>query len=128
LEFEAFAKGDAKFFAAAPDEGFRDSQSTKGHRFLSFLEFVEETELHLRSPTLALRLEDFMIDPLNGLSKIVSLMSVDLDSNRLRVAPPQTKVYRYLTVKEKVPRFKNFIDGLNAETKQRIKKIGYMDV
>jgi len=43
-------------------------------------------------------------------------------------SPPQTKAYRYLAVKEKVPRFKSFVDGLNTETKQRIKKIGYMDV
>jgi hypothetical protein len=119
LDFKAFAEGDPEFWAG---------HWTPRRRFLSFVEFVEETEFHLRSPTLALRLEDFTIDPLNGLSKIVGLMSVDLDSNRLQVAPPRTKPYRHVAVKEKVPRFKNFIDGLDAATKQRIKKIGYMDV
>jgi hypothetical protein len=117
-DFKAFAGGDPEFWPGA---------WTHGSRFLSFVEFVEETELHLRSATLALRLEDFMIDSLNGLSKIVNLMSVDLDSNGLHVAPPRTKPYRYLAVKGKVPRFKTFIEGLDAETEQRIKKIGYMD-
>ncbi len=113
-EFKAFAEGDPDFFAAEP-----------GARFLSFPEFVEETELHLQSATLTLRLEDFMIDPFKEFSKIVEVMSVDLDLSRLRVAPPRTKPYRYLAVKEKVPRFRNFINGLNAETKRRIEKIGY---
>jgi hypothetical protein len=52
-------------------------------------------------------------------------MSVDLDLSGLRVAPPRTKPYGYLAIKEKVPRFRNFINGLNAETKRRIEKIGY---
>src|SRR5271157_4578968 len=47
-EFEAFAAGDPKFFASAP-----------GPPFLSFAEFVEETELFRQSATLTLRLEDF---------------------------------------------------------------------
>jgi len=132
LDFKAFAEGHPEFWAGRDWTKGRQfgagREWTKGRRFLSFVEFVEETELHLRSPTLALRLEDFMIGPLNELSKIASLMSVDLDSNRLRVAPPQTKAYRYLAVKDKVPRFKSFVDGLNTETKQRIKKFGYMDV
>jgi len=114
LEFKAFAEGDTDFFAAVP-----------GPRFLSFAEFVEETELYLQSATLTLRLEDFMIDPLKEFSKIVKVMSVDLDLSRLRVAPPRTKPYRYLAVKEKVPRFRNFINALNEETKGRIEKIGY---
>jgi hypothetical protein len=114
LEFKAFAEGDPDFFAAVP-----------GPRFLSFPEFVEETELFLQSATLTLRLEDFMIDPFKEFSKIVELMAVDLDLSRLRVAPPRTKPYRYLAVKEKVPRFRNFINGLNEETKRRIEKIGY---
>jgi hypothetical protein len=50
-------------------------------------------------------------------------MSVDLDLSRVRVRPPTTKPYRYLAVEEKVPRFKNF-NGLNADTKRRIEKIG----
>jgi hypothetical protein len=114
LEFKAFAEGDPDFFAAVP-----------GPRFLSFPEFVEETELFLQSATLTLRLEDFMIDPLKEFSKIVEVMSVDLDLSRLRIAPPSATLYGYLAVKEKVPRFRNFINGLNAETKSRIDKIGY---
>jgi hypothetical protein len=52
-------------------------------------------------------------------------MSVDLDLSRLCVDPPRTKPYGFLAIKEKVPRFRNFIDRLNAETKRRIEKIGY---
>jgi hypothetical protein len=114
LEFKAFADGDPDFFAAVP-----------GPRFLSFPEFVEEAELYLHSATLTLRLEDFMIDPFKEFSKIVEVMSVDIDLSRLRVAPPRTKPYGYLAVKEKVPRFRNFINELDAETKRRIEKIGY---
>jgi len=113
-EFKAFAEGDPDFFAAEP-----------GTRFLSFQEFVEETALHLQSATLTLRLEDFMVDPLKEFSKIVELMSVDFNSIRLPIVPPHTKPYRYLAIKDKVPRFRNFIDGLDAETKGRIQKIGY---
>jgi hypothetical protein len=113
-DFRAFALGDAEFFAASP-----------GPRFLTFAEFVEETELHLQSATLALRLEDFMIDPFREFSKIVELMSVDLDWSRVRVTPPKTKAYGYLAVKAKVPRFQAFIDGLDDETKRRIQRIGY---
>ncbi len=114
-EFKAFAEGDPDFFAAVGG----------GPRFLSFPEFVEETELFLQSATLTLRLEDFMIDPLKEFSKIVEVMSVDLDLSRLRLAPPKTKPYRYLAVKEKVPQFRIFINELDAETKRRIEKIGY---
>lgn len=113
-EFESFAEGDPAFFAASP-----------GLPFLSLREFVEETELHLQSATLTLRLEDFAIDPSREFSKIAKVMSVDLDSGDLRVSAPQTKPYRFLAVKEKVPRFRHFIAGLDAETKSRIEKIGY---
>jgi len=113
-EFKAIAEGDPAFFATAP-----------GPRFLSFAEFVEETELHFQSATLTLRLEDFMSDPLKEFSKIVQVMSVDLDLTHLKIAAPKTKPYRYQAVMEKVPRFRNFIDGLGAETKRRIEKIGY---
>src|SRR5208283_967021 len=113
-EFKAFAEGDPDFLAAKP-----------GTRFLSFQEFIEETELYLQSATLTLRFEDFKIDPLKGFSKIVEVMAVELDLSRLRVAPPRTKPYGYLAVIEKIPRFKSFIDGLDAETKRRIEKIGY---
>jgi hypothetical protein len=52
-------------------------------------------------------------------------MSVDVDLSHLRVATPRTKPYGYLAVKEKVPRFRDFINDLDAETKRRIEKIGY---
>jgi hypothetical protein len=113
-EFKAFAEGDPGFFAAAP-----------GPRFLSFPEYVEETELFLQSARLALRLEDFMIDPSGEFSKIAKVMSIDLDLSRLHIAPPRTKPYRYLAVKEKVPRFRDFINGLDPETRRRSEKIGY---
>jgi hypothetical protein len=113
-EFKSFAEGDPSFFAASP-----------GAPFLSFSEFVEETELHAQSPTLALRLEDFMADPAREFSKIVRAMSVDLDLSRLSLVPPRTKPYGYLAVKDKVPRFGNFVEALSAETKRRIEKIGY---
>jgi hypothetical protein len=102
-EFKAFAAGDPDFYTSLP-----------GPRFLSFPEFVEETELFLESATLTLRLEDFVIDP-----------AKDLDLSRLCLAPPITKPYGYLAVKEKVPRFRDFINELDAETKRRIEKIGY---
>jgi len=114
FEFKAFAEGDPDFFRAVP-----------GSRFLSFTEFVEETELYLQAATLSLRFEDFMIDPLKEFSKIVEVMSVDLDLSRLCIAPPRTKLYGYLAVKEKVPRFRNFINELDADTNRRIEKMGY---
>jgi len=113
-DFEAFATGDPAFFAAAP-----------GQRFLSFPEFVEETELHLQTATLTLRLEDFAIDPAQEFSKIAKVMLADVDLSRLRVTTPKSKPFGYLEVQEKVPRFRDFIAGLDAETKRRIEKIGY---
>jgi hypothetical protein len=114
LEFEAFASADPEFFATVPRP-----------RFLSFPEFVEETELHIQSATLALRLEDFAIDPVREFSKIAKVMSVDLDLSRLQVARPRAKPYGYLALQEKVPRFKTFINGLDAQTKGRIERTGY---
>jgi len=114
IEFRAFADGDPRFF---PDP--------KGGRFLSFPEFVEETELFLQAATLALRLEDFISDPVKEFSKIARLMSVDLDVNGLHVPPPKTKPYRFLAVQEKVPRFRAFVNGLDTETRRRVEKIGY---
>ena len=114
LEFKSFAEGNPNFWAAVP-----------GPRFLSFPEFVEEADLYLQSVTLMVRLEDFMIDPLKEFCKIAELMSVDLDLSRLRVSPPKTKPYGHLAIREKVPKFRDFISGLNEETKRRIEKIGY---
>jgi hypothetical protein len=92
---------------------------------LSFSQFVEETLLFIESATLTLRLEDFTVDPVREFSKIVEVMSVDLDLSRIRIARPRTKPYRYMAVKENVPRFRDFVNGLNAVTKGRIEKIGY---
>jgi len=114
VEFEAFAQGDPAFFAAAP-----------GPRFLSFAEFVEETELHLKSATLTLRLEDFMADPVKEFLKIADVMSAELVLSRLRVDPPRARQYGYLAVKANSPRFRSFIDGLSAVTRKRIGNIGY---
>jgi hypothetical protein len=113
-EFKAFADGDASFSAVIP-----------GPRFLSFGEFVEETALFIERATLSLRLEDFMIDPLKEFSKIVRVMSVDLDTRGLLLPRPRTQLYRYRTVAARVPRFRAFIDELDAETKRRIEKMGY---
>ncbi|MGA2905569.1 MAG: hypothetical protein ABSD98_17220 [Candidatus Korobacteraceae bacterium] len=113
-EFKAFAAGAPDFFAAVPEP-----------RFLSFAEFVEETELFLPAATLTLRLEDFMIDPLREFSKIVDLMSADLDLRHLHVVPPRARLYGHLAVKEKVPQFRDFINSLDSVTKERIEKIGY---
>ncbi len=113
-EFKALAEGSPDFTALSP-----------GPRFLSFREFVEETVLFLQCATLALRFEDFMIDPSREFSKILEVMSIDLNLSQLCLAPPRTKPYRYLSVKEKVPRFRNYINGLDAETKRRIEEIGY---
>ena len=114
LDFKAFAEGDPDFFKGLP-----------GPRFLSFAEFVEETQLYLQAATLALRFEDFAVDPSQQFSRIVELMSIHLDLERLSIAPPQSKAYGYLAVQEKVPRFRSFINGLDAETKSRIQQMGY---
>ncbi len=113
-DFEAFAEGDPDFFAGVP-----------GPRFLSFQEFVEETDLHVQSGALTLRLEDFMIDPFKEFSKIAQAMSINLDLTRLSVAAPRTGPYGYLAVKDRVPRFRGFIGGLDMETRRRIEKVGY---
>jgi len=112
--FKAFAEGSPKFFESVP-----------GERFLSFREFVEETELHVQAATLALRLEDFTSDPLREFSKIARILSVDLDGRQLSVPPPRTRPYRYAAVRDKVPRFRDFIDGLDTETRRRIESFGY---
>jgi hypothetical protein len=113
-DFQSFAAGTSDLFVATP-----------GPRFLSFPEFVEETELQFQSSPLALRLEDFMIDPRKEFSKILKVMSVDRDMDGLSLAPPRTKPYGHLAVREHLPEFRNFMDGLDAVTKKRIEKIGY---
>jgi hypothetical protein len=113
-EFKAFADGDASFSASVP-----------GPRFLSFAEYVEETTLFIECATLSLRLEDFMIDPLKEFSKLLRVMSVDLDTSALRLPRPRTELYRYRKVAERVPQFQAFIDELDPETKRRIERMGY---
>jgi hypothetical protein len=112
-DFQALADGNPEFFAASP-----------GQRFLSFAEYVEETELHLQAAPLALRLEDFMTDPLREFSKVAAVLSLDLAAGS-NIPPPRSKPYGYLAVRDKVPRFRNFIRELDAETKGRIERIGY---
>ena len=113
-DFKAFAEGDPVFFASSP-----------GPPFLSFRQYVEETELYLQSPALPIRFEDCFVDPSKEFAKVARVMSVDLDLSRAQVLPPRTERYRYLAVREKVPRFRDYVDGLDAETRRRIEKIGY---
>jgi hypothetical protein len=113
-DFRTFADGDPAYFAGMP-----------GPRFLSFTEFVEETELFPQSASVALKLEDFMSNPVKEFSKIVEVMSAHVDMNNVRVWSPKSKPYGYLAVQEKSLRFRDFITGLDAETKSRIQKIGY---
>jgi hypothetical protein len=113
-EFESFAAGDPAFFAGL-----------RGPRFLSFQEFVEETELHLQSASLTLRLEDFTVSPTREFSRIANVMSVDLNLNGSHISPPRTRPYRYLELKAKVPRFRSFIARLDTETQRRIEAFGY---
>ncbi len=114
LEFESFAKGDPDFFAALPYP-----------RFLSFPEFVEETELLIRAATIAVRLEDFVIDPFHEFLRIARIISVDRDFSRLQLAPPRARPYGYLAIRDKVPQFCRFIKGLDMETRHRIERMGY---
>ena len=107
-ELKALAEGDPDFLAAISN-GRRFSLpkhfNISGRRFMSLPEFVEETTLFARCSTLALRLEDFAIDPAKEFSKIVEVMSADVDVSRLLLEPPITQPYRYLEVKQKVPQF-----------------------
>jgi hypothetical protein len=114
VEFEGFAAADPAFFGGRP-----------GPYFLPFQEFVEETDLYLQSASLTLRLEDFSVDPAREFSRIANLMSIDLNLNGAQISPPHTKPYRYLELKEKVPRFRSFIAKLDAETRRRIEAFGY---
>ena len=65
------------------------------------------------------------LDPFKEFSKIAGALAVDLRLSRLGVAPPRTKPYGYLAVKDKVPRFREFVNDLKRETKTRIERIGY---
>ncbi len=113
-ELEAFAGGEPAFFATCP-----------GTPFLSFQEFVEETELFIQSATLSLRLEDFAIDPNREFAKIADVMSAEVDVGRLALDRPRSKPYGHLAVVEAVPQFRRFIGELDSETKRRVAAIGY---
>ena len=113
-EFRTFAQGDPAFFTALP-----------GPPFLSFAQFVEEMMLFLPVATLTLRLEDFMIDPRKEFLKIAAAISVDLDVSHLQIALPRSKPFGYLAVKKRVPQFRDYIAGLDAQTKERIQRLGY---
>lgn len=114
-DFRAFAEGRPEFYVGLD-----------GPRFLSFAEFVEETELHLQSAKLALRLEDFLADPLGQFSRIADLMSVRLAPGIQSLALPRTRAYGYREVREKVPAFASFIGELDAGVVRRIEAIGYV--
>jgi hypothetical protein len=116
-EFLAFAEGDPAFFRGLP-----------GPRFLSFPEFVEETELHRQFTTIPLRLEDFMIDPHREFDKLLELVAADVDPSGLTVPRPRAQAFGHLAVKERLPSFRSFVDGLDAETKRRIERVGYPEV
>jgi hypothetical protein len=112
--FRAFAEGDPNFFAAAP-----------GPPFLSFSEFVEETCLYIQSSTLAVRLENFADDPRKEFLRIAELLSVSVDWDLLNVPAPKAKPYSHRAVQGNVPRFREFIKGIDFETRRRIEQIGY---
>jgi hypothetical protein len=113
-DFTAFARGHADFFASLP-----------GTPFLSFAEFVEETELFLQSATLSLRLEDFAVDPVKEFAKIVQVMSAKVDVSHLHLARPRAKPFGHLAVQHAVPRFADFVARLDPLTKERIEHMGY---
>lgn len=52
-------------------------------------------------------------------------MSVGLDMSRVRVVLPRLNPFRYLAVTGKVPRYRDFVMGLDAETNRRIEAAGY---
>lgn len=113
-EFLSFAAGGRLYYWART-----------GTPFLSFSEFVEETELYVRTATLALRLEDFMTDPNAEFARLAKVLSVDLGSRRGAIALPRSRPYRYRSVIRQVPRFRRFVDALDPETRKRIEIIGY---
>jgi hypothetical protein len=112
--FRAFAEGDPSFFSSAP-----------GPPFLSLSQFVEETDLYVQSSTLAVRLEDFTDNPRKEFLRMVDALSVPVDLETLNVPVPRAKPYGYRTIREKVPRFREFVSELDLQTKQRIGRIGY---
>jgi len=113
-EFESFAGGGSPF-----------SADSEGLGFLSFPEFVEETDLFIQSASLSLRMEDFSADPVKELTKLFRAISFDCHPPDLQAAPPATKMFRFLEIKERIPQFRSFIADLEPTTKARIEKMGY---
>ena len=113
-EFRAFAAGDPDCFGPQP-----------GPRFLSFAEFVEETELHIGHATLALRLEDFAIDARKEFGRIAGVLSIDAGWEGRSFAEPKTRPFRHLIIQQNSAGFRKFVHDLDAETRQRIDRIGY---
>jgi hypothetical protein len=113
-DFRAFAEGDLTFHSPAP-----------GPRFLSLAEFIEETQLHIQFATLALRLEDFMVDPTKEFLRMARALSVEVRMTDGPIARPITSAYRWLAVTEAAPRFRGFVEELDADTKRRIAHLGY---
>jgi hypothetical protein len=50
---------------------------------------------------------------------------VPVDLGTLNLPAPRAKPFGYLAVQEKVSPFRDFINGLDPDTKRRIEKIGY---
>ncbi|MFZ0924530.1 MAG: hypothetical protein WA020_15790, partial [Candidatus Acidiferrales bacterium] len=67
----------------------------------------------------------FVGDPRKAFLRMVEVLSVPIDFSASSVPPPKAKPYGYLAVQERVPRFRDFIDGLDLQTKRRMEKIGY---
>ena len=118
-EFMAFVEGAPAFSAGLPR--LRGGART----FLSFAQFLEETILFTEFATLSLRFEDFMVDSRREFARIAQLMSADLDTSTLSVAAPKTRPGRYKEVAERSSGFRNFIRGLDAQSRSRIEKLGY---
>lgn len=113
-EFAAFAAADPAFYGG-PEEP----------RFLSLRQFVEETELYLECATLALRLEDFSVDPRPEFAQLAVVMSARVDLRRCLVDPPGTRPYRYREIAALAPQFRSFIAELDSETQRGIARLGY---
>ena len=72
----------------SPGAILTSSRAASDRQRLSFPEFVDETLLHIQHATLALKLEDFMRDPVTEFSKIADVMS-GIWSGAVYVSRPQ---------------------------------------
>ena len=113
--FEAFAMGDPAFFAALP-----------GARFLSFSEYVEESVALFEQATLRLPLESFTTNPYAAFLKVIDVISPGMrPSCTMYIRRPESKPGTHLVVMKNVPRFNEFVNGINPETKRLMLKLGY---